>query len=116
MRDYCPIILCTFLKNTFKYIHVNIYFYFYHSCISAAILKSHNFFVPLVHVYDRGPGCQHSGEVCLILLNILNNKLQEVRNVRNAILSGKETLACCCSEEPVVCPWSILLKPLVCPN
>ena len=50
MRDYFVTILCTCLKNVFNYIQVNINLgFFYHSCRSAAILKSHSFFVPLVN-------------------------------------------------------------------
>ena len=51
MRDYFLTIFCTYFKNIFNNISVNINFDFDHSCISAAILKSHSFFVPLVYIY-----------------------------------------------------------------
>ena len=38
------------LKYAFNYIHVNINWIFDHSCISAAILKSHRFFVPIAYI------------------------------------------------------------------
>ena len=56
MRDYIFIILCTFLKTILNNIYVNINFdvwSFLYTFVSAAILKSHSFFVPLVYMQGR---------------------------------------------------------------